>query len=234
MIFLLAILLANPAAVADADRLFGYGADRGREKQALDILERAVADAPSDYELLWRLARSYYHVGDGAAPKERLGYFQKGIETGKRAVARNPQGVEGHFWLAASYGGYCEVKGGLTAFRTVKHVRSGFEAVLRLNDTYEEGTAYTALGEIDRQLPGLFGGNLKRGIAMLEHGLTIAPHNPELKFALAQAYLEGKRKEDAFRQLHELLELEPASPRAHLGRRAQEKAKGLLTKLNKK
>jgi tetratricopeptide (TPR) repeat protein len=108
------------------------------------------------------------------------------------------------------------------------------EMVLRLNDGYEEGSAYTALGEIDRQLPGLFGGNLKRGIATLEQGLKVAPNNPEIKFALAESYLEAKRKDDALLQLHELLRLQLISQRAYLGRRTQERAQKLLSQLEKK
>jgi tetratricopeptide (TPR) repeat protein len=234
MLLLLTILLANPSTIAEVDRLFGYGADRTRESEALNILERALADAPADYDLLWRAARSYYYTGDGAPPRGRLSYFERGIEAGKRAVAQNPQGVEGHFWLAASYGGYCREKGGLTAFRNVRYVRSGMETVLRLNEAYEEGTAYIALGEIDRQLPGLFGGSLKRGIATLEQGLKVAPNNVEMKLALAESYLEAKRKDDALLQLRELLQLQLTSPRAYLGRRTQEKARNLLSKLDRK
>src|SRR5437764_4681519 len=102
MILLLTILLADPLTIVEADRLFGYGADHAREVQALKTLERALADAPTDYDLLWRAARSYYYTGDGAPTKERLSFFERGIEVGKRAVAQNPQGVEGHFWLGAS------------------------------------------------------------------------------------------------------------------------------------
>ena len=42
-------------------------------------------------------------------------------------------------------------KCGLTAVRNIKHVRSGMETVLRLTAAYEEGSAYTALGGIDRK-----------------------------------------------------------------------------------
>jgi hypothetical protein len=234
MILLLTILLADPLAIAEVDRLFGYGADYARESQALKILERDLANAPADYELLWRAARSYYYNGDGAPVKERLTYFERGIEAGKRAVAKNPQGVEGHFWLAASYGGFCREKGGLTAFSNVKYVRTEMEMVLRLNEAYEEGGAYTALGEIDRQLPKLFGGNLKRGIATLEHGVMIAPNNTGIRLALAKSYLDAKRKTDAQFQLRELLQLQLNSPRAYPGRRDQEEARKLLGKLDQK
>jgi tetratricopeptide (TPR) repeat protein len=234
MILLLTIMLASSATLSEVDQLFGYGAKHAQEIRGLEILEQALALSPADYDLLWRTARSYYYAGEGAPPQERLIYFERGIAVGKRAVAQNPQGVEGHFWLAASYGGFCREKGGITAFRNVKNVRTGMEMVLRLNDSYEEGSAYTALGEIDRQLPQLFGGNRKRGIATLEQGLKISPDNPEIKFALAESYLEAKRTDDALVQLRQLVRLQLTSPRAYLGRLTQEKAQKLLSQLDTK
>jgi tetratricopeptide (TPR) repeat protein len=221
-------------AITEADRLFGYGADHANERKALDLLERALNISPYSYPLLWRTARALYYTGDGVDAKQRLAYYERGIDIGTRAVDAVPDGVEGHFWLAANYGGYCREKGGLPAFRTVKKVRAGMETVLRLNDGYEDGSAYTALGEIDRQLPGLFGGNLKRSISYLEQGLKIAPNNPEMKTALAESYLEANRKVDARRQLEELLQLPLTSTRANENRRALDRARKLLNKLDKK
>ena len=220
-----------PDPISDIDRLFNYGADPGSEKQALEIVERALKDKPDDYDLLWRAARSYYYTADGAAARDRLQYYNRGIAVGSRAVDLRTDGVQGHFWLAANYGGYCREKGGLPAFKTVKKVRDGMEAVLRLNDRYEEGSAYVALGEIDRQLPKLFGGDDKRAVTRLEQGLKIVPQNLEMKLALAEAYLDTNRKTDARRQLEELVRMPLSPARTNESRRAQEKARSLLAKL---
>src|SRR5207253_635583 len=114
LLFVAIIVQAVSAGmISDVDRLFGYGADPARERQALQILERAVASDPANYELLWRAARSYYYVGDAASGKEKVVYFERGIDAGKRAVAQNSNRVEGHFWLGASLGGLCRAIGGL-------------------------------------------------------------------------------------------------------------------------
>jgi len=223
-----------PQAIPEVDGLFGYGANPANERRALQILEKALTEAPTDYALLWRAARAYYYTGDGVVPKERVRYFERGIEVGKRAIVQNPNGVEGHFWVAANEGGICREKGGLTAFRMVKNVRAELEIVMRLNDAYEDASVYTALGQIDRQLPGLFGGDIKRSIARLEQGLKIAPGNLELKHALAESYQEANRKADARRQLEEVLQLPVPATRANENVRAQANARTLLTKLNKK
>jgi tetratricopeptide (TPR) repeat protein len=224
----------TPAAITEADRLFGYGAHQTNERQALEILERALSSDPADYQLLWRAARSYYYVGESAAGKERVRYFERGIDAGKRATQQYADGVEGHFWLGATWGGYCREKGGVTAFKDVKNVRGEMELVLKLNSAYEEGAAYTALGEIDRQLPRLFGGNVKRAIITLESGMKVAPANIEIKFALAEAYADADRKNDARAQLEESLRLPVSSTRGPESRRAQENARSLLSKMQSK
>src|SRR5262245_8276908 len=114
---------AAPDPISEIDRLFSYGADPASEKQALDIVERALKALPNDYELLWRAARSYYYTADGMADRDKVQYYNRGIAAGSRAVDQKANGVEGHFWLAANYGGYCRVSGGLIPLKTVKKVR---------------------------------------------------------------------------------------------------------------
>src|SRR5438067_6459330 len=94
--------------IAEADRAFSHGEDAARDRQSLTVLERALAAEANNYQVLWRAARSYYYVGDSASEKEKLRYYERGIEVGQRAVAGQPNGAEGHFWLGANYGGFSE------------------------------------------------------------------------------------------------------------------------------
>src|SRR3989442_2389809 len=213
--------------IAEADGLFAYGEDRGRNRQALSIIERALEMRADEYQLLWRAARVYYHVGDDAEADEKQHYFERGIAAGQRAVALQPTGVEGHFWLGANYGGLSEVQGMIQAFQMIKHVRAEMETALRLQASYEDGGAYLALGERDRQLPGLFGGSVKRDIAYLEQGLRVAPQNMAMRLALAEAYLDAGRRDDGHRQLLEILHLPVLPARARANRATQEKARQL-------
>jgi tetratricopeptide (TPR) repeat protein len=219
-----------PDPIADADALFSYGEDTARDLQALATLTRALVTDAHNYQVLWRAARAYYQVGDDASDKEKQGYFERGIEMGQRAVAQQPAGVEGHFWLAANYGGLSEIQGVWKAFQTVKHVRTEMETALRLQPDYEDGSAYRALGEIARQLPGVLGGNLQRAIAYFEQGLRVAPQNMGLKLALAKAYLEAGQHEASQRLLTEILQMPVRPARAHADRQTQDKARQLLRK----
>lgn len=216
--------------IAEADRAFSYGEDVARDRQSLTVIERALAAEANNYQVLWRAARSYYYVGDGASGKEKMRYYERGIEVGQRAVAGQPNGAEGHFWLGANYGGFSEETGIIKALQTVKKIRAEMEAVVRLNPSYEDGCAYIALGEIDRQLPSLLGGNTKRAVTSLEQGLRVAPKNMELKLSLAEAYRDAGRRDEARKLLQEVLQMPINPARAKQNRETQEKARKLLSK----
>jgi tetratricopeptide (TPR) repeat protein len=216
--------------VADADALFSYGEDTARDLQALATLTRALVTDAHNYQVLWRAARAYYQIGDDTSDSEKQRYFERGIEMGQRAVAQQPAGVEGHFWLAANYGGLSEIRGIWQAFQMVKKVRTEMETALRLQPDYEDGSAYRALGEIARQLPGVLGGSLKRAIAYFEQGLRVAPQNMGLKLALAKAYLEAGQRQASQRLLTEILQMPVRPARAHADRHTQDRARQLLRK----
>ncbi len=48
----------GPEALREIDRQFGYGANPASERQALELIERALAGDPANYQLLWRAARA--------------------------------------------------------------------------------------------------------------------------------------------------------------------------------
>jgi tetratricopeptide (TPR) repeat protein len=215
----------NP--IGDAEALFTRGDDPAKDLQGLTILEQAVTADGKNYDLLWRAARAAYYVGDFGVANEKLKYFDQGIAYAQRAIALQAESVEGHFWLAANYGGKAQLVGKLKALSTVKKIRAEMETVVKLNDAYENGNAYLALGEIDRELPGMMGGNKKRAQSYFEQGLKIAPHNLDLKVALAKAHQDASRKNEAKRLLEEVVQ---ATPTTRIQREAQDEAKQLLSK----
>ena len=224
----LLVVAALAQTPQEADRVFTHGEDANKDIQVLGIATRALQTDANNYQWLWRAARGHYYAGDAAKGAGRLKNYQAGISYGLRAAAAEPNAAEGHFWLGANYGGFGEEKGGVKALGPAKKVRAEMEAVLRLNDRYAEGGAYLALGELDRQLPKLFGGNLKRAITRLETGVKLVPQNIEMKYALAQAYQDAGRKDDARRMLNEIIR---GNARKSAERGVQDKARKLIAKL---
>ncbi|MFN7928891.1 MAG: TRAP transporter TatT component family protein [Blastocatellia bacterium] len=213
--------------IADADALFTRADDPAKDIQALAILEKAVLADGKNYDLLWRAARAAYYIGDFGTTTDKTKYFDKGIAFGQRAIALQGQSVEGHFWLAANYGGKAQLVGALKALSTVKKIRAEMELVVKVDAAYEDANAYLALGEIDRELPGVMGGNKKRAVTYYEQGLKLAPNNLDLKVALAKSYQEAGRKADAKRLLQEVVQSTPAT---RIQRETQDEAKQLLSK----
>ncbi len=110
----------------------------------------------------------------------------------------------------------------------VKKIWIEMEVVLCLQADYENRSAYLALGEIARQVPGVLGGSLKRAIVYLEQGLSVAPQNMAMKLALAKAYREAGQREASQRQLTEILQMPVRPERAPADRHTQDKAQQLL------
>ena len=220
---LVRIASAQSPAIEQIDRLFSWGEDASRDRRALDLIEQGLAADGNNYQLLWRASRSYYHVGERAPKNDRINSYNQGIKAGEKATAVNANGAEGHYWLGANIGGYCEEDGGIAALRNTRRLRAEMEAVIRLQPEYDRANAFLALGQLDCHLPRLFGGSLQRGTAYLERGLQLAPRNFEIKLALAQAYIDAGRRDDARRQLNEVIAGPPGTNR--------EQARKLLTKL---
>jgi FimV-like protein len=207
---------APAAAVAEAERLHEEARRQGGEaaslRRELKVLDEALAAHPDAYELLWRAARAENELGTHLSGREQKKAYDEAIDLGKRAVAARGDGVEGHYWLGVSYGRAAQVRGGLGAFFMARRLRAQMEAVVRRQPDYEGGDAFLALGELDRGLPGFLGGNGERGRRTLEEGLRVAPDNADLKLALARAYIDEHRKDDARRLLETLVSASGPAP----------------------
>src|SRR5438046_1460344 len=172
-LLLLSMMLALPATIRGtqqapiqrADELFAARDNGANLTQATVLMEQQTVRDASNYDAWWRLARLKYYLADrekDSTKKSKM--LQQGIDAAKKAVALDDKRVEGHFWFAANEGEYADMKGALQSLNMVKTIRKEFEAALKINPSYENGAIYSALGQIDLNLPKLFGGNDKRGI----------------------------------------------------------------------
>jgi Tfp pilus assembly protein PilF len=83
------------------------------------------------------------------------------------------------------------------------------ETVLKLDESFEGGSAFVALGQLDLELPQMLGGDPARAAATLERGLRYGANNSLLHLRLAEAYLQLKRKDDARRELNWIVNAKP-------------------------
>lgn len=223
-------LQAGPIERADA--LFVARDNGDNLKQATSMMEQLTTREPSNYDAWWRLARLKYYIADrekDSSKKSKL--LQGGVEAAKKAVALDDKRVEGHFWFAANEGEYADLKGALQSLNLVKTIRKEFEAALAINPAYENGAIYSALGQIDLNLPRLLGGNDRRGIERLEEGLKVGADNAELAVTLAEFYGKKGRKDEARKLLESVIRgNDPARSPVELAE-LKTKARTLLDKL---
>ena len=219
-------------SIAKADKLFAGRDNLENLKQAVSLMEDRTKREPSNFDGFWRLARFKFYLADHEKDDSRKGkLLQAAMDAGKKAVELDSGRVEGHFWLAAATGEYADLKGALQSLTLVKTVRREFEAALVINPSYENGDVYSALGQIDLNLPKLLGGNERRGLERLETGLKVGANNSDLKVTLAEYYVKKGRNAEARALLESVLSAtDPArSPLEQEDLRA--KARRLLEKL---
>jgi tetratricopeptide (TPR) repeat protein len=175
-------------------------------KEAVAALDEIQQANPDVYAVLWRRSRAYYGLGDDTEQNsEKLKLFNQAIQSARQAIAVNPGGVEGHYWLGVTLGGYGEAQGMFKAVSLVGSIRKEIETVIRLDPSYESAGGYLVLGRMDFELPPILGGSKKRSIREYEQGLKIAPSNPIIKIYLAESYIDADRRPEAKALLEDVL-----------------------------
>ena len=195
--------------VAQADKLYEQRAELQRAREGVVLLRRAASSDTGSYDAAWRLARLDYFLGTHTDDKsERDRAYDEGVEAGRRAVKLEEGKPEGHFWLGANLGGRAQTSM-LNGVAAVDEIRREMARVIELDEGFESGSAYMALGQVDIEAPRIAGGDPKRAVETLEKNLRFGEKNALYRLRLAQAYLAVERREDARRELEGILKMTP-------------------------
>ncbi len=195
--------------VAQAEQLYAQREDLMRLRQGIVSLRQAVTADPGDYDATWRLAKyNYYLATHTDNHDEREKAFHDGIEAGKEAVKLQDGKPDGHFWLGANYGAAAQ-KSTLAGLATVDDIRGEMGTVLRLDEGYQDGSAYMVLGLVYLNEPKFIGGDPQKAVELMEKGLRFGNANAFLHLHLAEAYLKVGRKADARKQLDSIISMTP-------------------------
>ncbi len=200
---------ATAELIVQADKLYPQRADLQRTREGIILLARALTADSGSYDAAWRLARLNYFLGAHTSNKtERELAYAKGIEAARHAVKLQDGKPEGHFWLGANLGGKAQASA-LSGMTSIDEIRSEMEKVIKLDEGFQAGSAYMALGQVDLEAPRMLGGDSKRAVEVLEKNLRFGENNVLYRLRLAQAYLAVNRKEDARKELNAILTLTP-------------------------
>ena len=113
-----AAILTSPLSAQDSalllregDLLWAERADADKAQASIDAYMKVLAVDPDDYEACWKIARSYFYLGDRLPETKDLKdrhkeLGEKGISYAERALKVNPEGIEGNYYYALSLAQY--------------------------------------------------------------------------------------------------------------------------------
>ena len=219
--------------MAQAEGLYAQRASIDKAREAAAMYRRARMSDYGNYEVIWKLARADYYLGEHETSDDaKLDAYREGIAAGEAAAKLAPDKPDGHFWYGANLGGRAEAQGPLYALSSVPDIRREMETVIKLDEGYEGGSAYMALGQIDLELPEVMGGDHKRAVEEFEKGLKVSDgDNSMLRLRLAEAYYEAKRPADARAQAEAIIKIKPDPDYEAEHQEAVEGARQLLKKI---
>jgi tetratricopeptide (TPR) repeat protein len=195
--------------IALADQLYDQREDLMQLRRGIVSLRQALTKEPGNYDAAWKLSKfNYYLATHTDDSKERDEGFRAGIAAGKTAVQLQNEKPDGHFWLGANYGGAAE-HSTIEGLATVDDIRNEMETVLRLDEGYQNGSAYMVLGLVELNAPAIVGGDPKKAVVEMERGLRFGEPNAFLHLHLAEAYKKVGRNDDARKELKKILSMNP-------------------------
>lgn len=220
--------------LAEAEPLYEARADLTRARVAVATLRQAQVADYGNYEVAWKLSRAAYYVGDHTDnDDERDDMFREGIQAGQAAVKLQPDKPDGHFWLGANLGGTAE-HSTLAGLANVEDIKREMDAVIKIDESYQGGSAYLGLGRLYLQAPRVLGGDVNKAIAYLEKGLRLGPNNTLIRVELARAYEMADRDVEARKQIEAVLAATPDPKYAPEHNDAVKQATKLLEKIEAK
>ncbi len=207
-----------------ADALYFSGDPRA----SFALLDEYLKVSPDEYEVLWRAARAAVILGVSVeGSREQNGWLDPAMELSDRAVALEPEGIDGLYWRGAAHGRRAMNASPGYATELAQRVYDDANAILAQDSLH--GGAHNLLGKLsyevmslsrfERAMGRIFMGNEALSSASWEnaeyHLEAAAEAWPDLvlfQFDLAQLYLKRDRDEDARAVFRRVLELPAVHP----------------------
>lgn len=224
-------------AVAEAEMLYLAGAP----KQAFERLEAHLATDSTDYDALWRAARSAVVLGLRAeGSRAQNAWLDPAIVLAERAVARRPSGIEGLYWRGVAAGRRAMNAAPSYAVKLAETVYQDAHTILAADSLH--GGAHNMLGKlnyeimsvsrIERFIARTFMGNAalddtswENAERHLRRAAELWPDYVLFHFDLGQLHRKRGRRDEAVREFAHVLALPAVHPTDH---GLQDQARGFL------
>lgn len=177
---------------------------RAQLRRCENKLEKATGERTN---CLTYAARLSYLLGELSPKFEKIYYYENGKGYGETLAAEQPDWAEGHYWLALNLCGLAEISGAKRGLKLVSQIIEEMEQSLEVNPAYEQAGAHRVLGRIFYACPGwpLSVGNMHKSLEHLSAAVALAPENSTNHLFLAETLLRLGKKEEAHRELEQVI-----------------------------
>ncbi len=149
--------------------------------------------------LLIRLARTSYLLGDLLPRENRQVYLDKASHFAELLLKEQPRRVEGYYWSSMSLCGNAEICGAGRALRMLPEIVARLKQAVAIDPGYDQAGPHRVLGRIYSEAPGwpLSVGDLHKSLEHLRLAVRIAPHNSTNQLFLGETLLRLERRAEA-------------------------------------
>jgi tetratricopeptide (TPR) repeat protein len=175
-------------------------------KRAIEIYLQALAVTPDDYEINWRLSRTYREYGEAAKRTNMVdwknicaSYGKEGMKFAQNAITLEPERPEGHYCYGLNAGIYSDGVSILTALREglKNKTQSSFEKAYALDKMHDQAGPILSMGRFWAVLPWPFRNTKKALRFYREYQETeYFDDNAEAQIYLAELLLRLKGEEN--------------------------------------
>ncbi len=212
MLFLSMSLLAQAQTVAElvaqADHFATQMFDR---EKALERLQQAEKIDRNNYDVLWRISRSYIDIGEhlpgttDADKAKQLEYYQRSLTYAEAAIKAKPGETNGYLRRAIANGRVALFKGVWSAIDYVKQVKADCEKAISLDP--KNDVAYYILARTHAKLCekssmirwplGLGWANMEEALANYEKAIALKGNFIMYRLDAARAYIAEDNEQKA-------------------------------------
>ena len=201
------------------------------QMEALDVkgarqsIEQAYKEAPSSYDVLYRMARLHIILGDQEKIEDsKLPYYTKGVEFADKALTANGKGMSGYVYRAAANGKVALFKGIFSVGGVVNSVRDDAWSAIKLNNetTQRLASAHYILGRAHLNLTkkpklvryplGLAWGNIEEAYEHLKKARELRPDFIMFELEYARVLIAMDREEEGMAIARKIAGLTPREP----------------------
>jgi tetratricopeptide (TPR) repeat protein len=202
--------------------LLGLPLEVAAEDSGVAALKQTFQEARIEYqknpekaESAWHFARAAFDLGDhpSTSSNERAEIAQEGIAACKKALTKEPDSAQLHYYLGLNQGELARTRT-LGALKLVDQMEREFTRSIELDASFDYAGAERSLGLLYRDAPVLASiGSRTKARQHLQRALELAPRYPENRLNLIESELKWGERKAARREL-KLLEDEWAAARS--------------------